>query len=132
MSDEETKVPTMNDLARERNRLSGDRTLLAWLRTSLALIGFGFAIAQAFEYVDAGYLDETGTAIDPMNSGYYFGISFMILGVLGALAGIAQNLRVLKELRVSDPTFTEPWPFAMVMSMLLVIIGTFGIVAVLI
>ena len=35
-----------NELARERNREAVDRTLLAWIRTSLALISFGFGIER--------------------------------------------------------------------------------------
>jgi len=32
-----------------RTRLATERTLLAWLRTSVSLIGFGFTIVQFFE-----------------------------------------------------------------------------------
>jgi inner membrane protein YidH len=32
-----------------RTRLAVDRTLLAWLRTSVSLIGFGFTIVQFFQ-----------------------------------------------------------------------------------
>jgi putative membrane protein len=35
-----------NELARERNREAADRTLLAWIRTSLAMISFGFGIER--------------------------------------------------------------------------------------
>ena len=33
-----------NELARDRNRQAADRTLLAWIRTSLAMISLGFGI----------------------------------------------------------------------------------------
>jgi putative membrane protein len=32
-----------------RTRLSLERTMMSWLRTATALIGFGFAIVQFFE-----------------------------------------------------------------------------------
>jgi putative membrane protein len=32
-----------------RTRLSVERTLMSWVRTSVALIGFGFTIVQFFE-----------------------------------------------------------------------------------
>ena len=127
-----TKTKTTNELARDRNLLAADRTLMAWLRTSLALLGFGFAISQGFEYVEAYYVGETGEDFDPINSAFYFGVSFMVLGLLGTLAGTVQYLRVLKELRIVDPTYKEPWPFALVVAILFLIIGTFGLLAVLI
>ena len=33
-----------NELAKERNHLASDRTLMAWIRTAISLFGFGFAI----------------------------------------------------------------------------------------
>ena len=47
----DTPVPDVpsslaNELARERNREAADRTLLAWIRTSLAMISFGFGIER--------------------------------------------------------------------------------------
>jgi putative membrane protein len=38
---------TATELTKERNRLAADRTLMAWIRTSLSLIGFG--IGKAYE-----------------------------------------------------------------------------------
>ncbi len=35
------RTDTSTELARERNREAADRTLLAWIRTGLSLIGFG-------------------------------------------------------------------------------------------
>ena len=34
-----------------RTRLSLERTLMSWVRTSVALIGFGFTIVQFFEHL---------------------------------------------------------------------------------
>ena len=34
------------ELARERNREAADRTLLAWIRTSLAMVSLGFGIER--------------------------------------------------------------------------------------
>ena len=46
-----TETPTprniANELAKERNREAAERTLMAWIRTALSLIGFGFRHRQA-------------------------------------------------------------------------------------
>ena len=132
MSQDRTEPRSQNELAKERNLLAGDRTLMAWLRTSLSLLGFGFAIAQGYEYFESGYLDETGRAVDALRTPFYFGMSFMVLGLLSTLAGIAQYFQILKELRIDDPTFTQPWPFTLAVAILLMIIGALGILAVVI
>jgi uncharacterized membrane protein YidH (DUF202 family) len=43
-----TQTDISSELARERTRQAADRTLMAWIRTSLSLIGFGFGIAGSF------------------------------------------------------------------------------------
>ena len=63
-----TKWKQRSELAKERTREAADRTLNAWIRTSIALIGFGFAIAKSYEYVETGYEGWTGKALDPFHA----------------------------------------------------------------
>ena len=46
MDEQPPKKNLANELARERSREAAHRTLMAWVRTTLSLIGFGFAIAN--------------------------------------------------------------------------------------
>ena len=130
MSRDSERRNTTNELARERNLLAADRTLLAWLRTALSLIGFGFAIAQGYEYLESGYLDEASTVLDSNRTPFYFGLSFMALGLLGAGVGALQYWTILKQLRKPEFAYTEPWPFALVVAVLLLIVGLIGMAAV--
>ena len=83
-----------NELAKERNRAAADRTLLAWIRTSLALIGFGFGIDRIVSVLEAGQHAHGLTAT--------IGLSFMALGVfaiVSASSDYRRQLRLLAEPR---------------------------------
>lgn len=51
-----------NSLARMRTLLASERTFLAWCRTSLGLLGFGFLIEKAALYMRK-FMPETPTRI---------------------------------------------------------------------
>ncbi|MFM7169470.1 MAG: YidH family protein, partial [Cyanobium sp.] len=44
MPEQLPSVNVTNELAKERNREAAERTLMAWIRTSLSLISFGFGV----------------------------------------------------------------------------------------
>ena len=132
MPGDEKQLNLNNELAKERTRLANDRTLMAWVRTSLALIGFGFALAQGYEYLESEYLERTGRLIDAMHTPFYVGIAFMALGMLGCLAGATQYRRVLRRIKSDAFEYTGTWPLPLVFAVLMLAIGIFGLIALLI
>ena len=128
MSDKPIGSSLTNELARERNREAAERTLMAWIRTALSLIGFGFGIGK----LDA-YLHETDlhTQFDLPHSTLIFGASFIVVGILGLLAAIVQHARVLKRLSRPDFAYDAMRPVAMTVAVLLMLIGVFGLIAIL-
>lgn len=131
MNQNEKKVNLTNELAKERNREAADRTLMAWVRTSISLFGFGFAIAKTYEYIEADYLEETGRFLDTLHTPLIFGIGFIVLGMVGIFTGVIQYGRILKRIKSDQFTYIEPWPLPKIMAVLLLIIGIFGLVAIL-
>ena len=119
---------TATELTKERNRLAADRTLMAWIRTSLSLIGFGFGIGKLFEYLRAAGLRETA---DPIRSTKIFGGSFMILGMLALLAAVIQHTRILKRLEHPDFAYDAMRPIAATVAIMLLMIGAFGLIGIL-
>ena len=117
-----------NELAKERNREAAERTLMAWIRTALSLIGFGFGIGKLAAYMDAAGLH---TRFDVPHSSLIFGASFIVVGILGLLAAIVQHARILKRLSRPDFAYNAMRPIAMTVAILLMLIGLFGLIVIL-
>ncbi|MGD0103580.1 MAG: DUF202 domain-containing protein [Rhodopila sp.] len=128
MTDQPGAVNVANELAKERNREAAERTLMAWIRTALSLIGFGFGIGKL-----STYLDEAGlhTSHDPAHTSLVFGSSFIVVGIFGLLAAIVQHARILNRLSRPDFAYNAMRPIAMTVASTLVLIGVFGLVAIL-
>jgi len=122
-------VNLTNELAKERNRAAYDRTLMAWIRTAISLIGFGFAIATSYEYIHMETLERTGRFLDVIHAPLWFGISFILLGMLCILGGVIQHLKVLRQIQSSKFTSTESKPLAKIVALILLLIGVFALIS---
>ena len=128
MTDGASARSLANELAKERNREAAERTLMAWIRTALSLIGFGFGIGKLDAYLEAAGLH---TRFDLPHSTMIFGASFIVVGILGLIAAIVQHTRILNRLSQSDFAYNAMRPIAMTVASLLILIGVFGLVAIL-
>jgi putative membrane protein len=118
------------ELARERTRAAADRTLMAWIRTSLSLIGFGFGIAKYRDILLTGGLIRRPP--EEFNTTLVFGLSFISLGVFGLLAAVIQHWRILESIKKDPLAFPVFKPLVMFMAIILLLIGVFAFIAVLI
>ena len=118
MSDSPTSIT--NELARERNREAADRTLLAWIRTSLAMISLGFGIERLGQAALA--LDGRMTAFSPVKT-RLFGAALIALGIAATLAGMWEHKRVLASIAGESYRYADRPPIARYMGVALVIVG---------
>jgi putative membrane protein len=93
----------MSDLDDPRVLFAAERTLLAWNRTSLTLMAFGFVIERFGLFLHLvspqdGDLMQRGVS-------YWVGLAFIGLGALVSVIGIIQYRRVLRTLKpIEIPT----------------------------
>ena len=78
--------PTASDhFAWLRTRLSVERTMMSWVRTATALIGFGFTIVQFF----ARFQDTPGVAPAYFpHAPRYLGLSLILCGIMALVISI--------------------------------------------
>ena len=90
----------MSDLNDPRVFFAAERTLLAWNRTSLTLMAFGFVIERFGLFVEMLGLQKMirGDLI----TSFWIGLAFILLGALSAFAAVLQYRRVLRTLKPAE------------------------------
>ena len=83
----EVRVTSDSHFGWIRTRLSLERTMMSWLRTAVALIGFGFAIVQYLSHLEQ--IAGARTAYIP-GAPKYLGLALISCGVLALIVAIAQ------------------------------------------
>lgn len=115
-------------LARMRSLQAADRTLLAWVRTSLSLIGFGFGVGKLIEYLA---LAAPKQDVDPTRSARVFGVVFIALGLLALLGALIQHRRIQKRIKQREILFTPYRPLTELVALLLLLAGMFAFIVLL-
>lgn len=75
--------------------MAADRTLMAWTRTALSLISFGFTIYKFLQYAR----EEVGTPKPGMEGPQHLGMAMIGLGVVFLLLSSIQYRRDIKRLQ---------------------------------
>ena len=109
-----------DELAKERNRAAAERTLMAWIRTSLSLISFGFGLDKIVAAIRSS---ANGGPVHAELSVRLVAVAFVLTGILALLAATQQHRRVLLRLRRSDYTYMEEPSIALATAVLLTLIG---------
>ena len=95
----QVRVTADSHLAWFRTRLALERTMMAWIRTSVALIGFGFTIVQFFERLNS--MQGVAPAPHPF-AARYVGLILIGAGIFALVTSLWQYHSVVKYLWHGD------------------------------
>ncbi len=115
MSDDDPEDP--------RVRFAGERTLLAWVRTGLAMMGFGFVVARfglfLRELAAVGTVDHARHT----TASLWIGTMLVLLGVAVNLIAAWEHVRFLRRIDARLPYAPPRWSLSVIVSVILSIIG---------
>lgn len=114
----------MNDTPERDPRIyfAAERTFLAWLRTGLALMGFGFVVAR-FGLFLRQMAVVTGGQMPAPGASRWFGIGLIGLGIVLTALAFANHLTVVRRLNRGEPFVGRPTWLGGMLAALLVVVG---------
>ena len=107
-----------------RVRYAIERTLLAWVRTGLALMGFGFVVARfglflrEIEAVRQEAMPKASTGFS-----LWIGTALILLAVLVNLLISAEHLRLMRQIPSMPPYGARSWSLGVGVSLVLAMLG---------
>jgi putative membrane protein len=104
-------------LALDRNKLAAERTLMAWLRTCLSMISFGFTIYKFLQVVD----EQSSVPVLRPNAPRNVGLILTGLGTFILVVACIQHWSYVKNLRSDKPY--KPWDLSFIVACLIAILG---------
>ncbi len=103
--------------------MAAERTLLAWVRTSLAMMGFGFIVAK-FGLFLREIAAVKGMSLKPgADLSLWIGGALVVLGVVVNVAAATQHVRTIRRLLRGEPYELSVWSIGVIVTITIAVLG---------
>lgn len=103
--------------------LAAERTFLAWIRTGIALMGFGFVVARFGLFLQALRAEAREVPAPQLGVSLTFGTGLIVIGVAVNVLSAWNHVRLVRALN-SGVEYNRPSSVAITVAVLLAVIGT--------
>ena len=106
-----------------RVRFAAERTLLAWIRTGLGLMGFGFVVARFGLFLREIAVAHPATPVHSYGVSLGLGTALVVLGIAVTLAAAAQHRQVIRRLARGEDYLAPRWSLGVILALVLAVLG---------
>jgi uncharacterized protein (DUF302 family)/uncharacterized membrane protein YidH (DUF202 family) len=103
--------------------LAAERTVLAWIRTGIALMGLGFVLARFGLFLQEFNHLQPDFQVKQYGISLWIGISLILMGVSICLLSTLRHMRMLRQLEAGESLYSHKPRMVIGVTLALVILG---------
>jgi putative membrane protein len=103
---------------------AAERTYLSWIRTGVALMGFGFVLTRfALVVHQLRSMGKAPLAEETHDMSGFFGVGLVLVGVLLTVAATINHVRTVHRLNSGEPFVGRPTWVGITVAVVLAVVG---------
>ncbi len=106
-----------------RTYFAAERTLLAWVRTGLAMMGFGFVVARFGLFLRELASVEGTPSPSKLGVSLWVGTTLVLLGVVANLFAAVKHWQTVRRLQRGQPIPMSPLSVGLIVALFLALLG---------